>query len=651
MHTSRNIYLRTIPIEEAVRQTCDQLKQVLPQPLLETVPAYEAAGRITARPVYARYSSPTFHSAAMDGVALRAKDTFQAREGEPVALKLHQDFIWVNTGDPMPEDLDAVAMIEHVQQLDQETIHLEQAIFPWQHVRRIGEDIVATELILPQNHILSAYDLGALLNAGIWEIEVLARPHIHFIPTGDEVLDFMDQPEPGPGQVVESNSQVLGSLARAWGCTVSRQRPVPDRLQELQQAMQEALSGAADIIVIGAGSSSGSKDFTRKIMQDCGRILVHGIAAMPGKPSLLGLAGKKLLVGAPGYPVSAVICFEQLLKPILQNIWGLRIAQRPRVNVELTRKMPSKLGQDEFLRLSIGRVEGKWVGTPLSRGAGLITSLCKAQGFAKIPADSEGVAAGSELSTELLVPREELDRVLICVGSHDNILDLLANELMGQKEPISLASTHVGSMAGITALQNRSTHMAGMHLFDPASGDYNFPFLQKYLPEQQLLVVNLAVRQQGFILPRGNPKQITGFKDLTRGDLRFINRQRAAGTRILLDHHLRQENLDPAKIQGYQHEEYTHMAVAVNVQNGAADCGLGIYAAAKALDLDFLPLTKERYDLVLPVAGSKEPKQETLLQLLNSKDLQNKIQALGGYETTLTGKTMQQGQGLRDIDQ
>lgn len=649
MHTSRNIYLRTMPIEEAVRQTCDQLKQVLPRPLLETVPAFEAAGRITARPVYARYSSPTFHSAAMDGVALRAKDTFQAREGEPVALKLHQDFIWVNTGDPMPEGLDAVAMIEHVQQLDQETIHLEQAIFPWQHVRRIGEDIVATELILPQNHILGAYDLGALLNAGIWDIEVLARPHIHFIPTGDEVLDFMDRPEPGPGQVVESNSQVLGSLARSWGCTVSRQRPVPDRLQELQQAMQEALSGAADIIVIGAGSSSGSKDFTRKTMQDCGQVLVHGIAAMPGKPSLLGLAGKKLLVGAPGYPVSAVICFEQLLKPILQNIWGLRIPQRPQINVELTRKMPSKLGQDEFLRLSIGRVEDKWVGTPLGRGAGLITSLCKAQGLAKIPADSEGVSAGSELSTELLVPREELDRVLICVGSHDNILDLLANELMGQKEPISLASTHVGSMAGITALQNRSAHMAGMHLFDPASGDYNFPFLQKYLPELQLLVINLAIRQQGFILPRGNPKQITGFKDLTRGDLRFINRQRAAGTRILLDHHLRKENLDPAKIQGYQNEEYTHMAVAVNVQNGAADCGLGIYAAAKALDLDFLPLTKERYDLVLPVAGSREPKQKALLQLLNSKDLQNKILALGGYETTLTGKTMQPGQGLKDM--
>ncbi|MFP4671987.1 MAG: molybdopterin biosynthesis protein [Desulfohalobiaceae bacterium] len=646
MSDSRNIYLHILSIQEAVQKVSQALQQVMPSLSTQTIPTPQAAGRITAQPVYSRYSSPTFHSAAMDGIALRARDTFQAREGSPVNLQLNSDFIWVNTGDPLPQGMDSVVMIEELEQLDKQMVALERPAFPWQHVRRIGEDIVATELILPQNHLLSPYDIGALLSAGIWELEVLARPHIHFIPTGDEVLDFQDQPEPGAGQVVESNSQVLGSLASAWGCSVSRQKPVPDDRQALELALQEALSSQADIVVIGAGSSAGSRDFTRQVMQSQGQILVHGIAAMPGKPSLLGLADKKLLVGAPGYPVSAVVCFEQLVRPLLQQVWGLRIPQRPQAEVQLTRKMPSKLGQEEFLRLSIGEVEGKLVGTPLARGAGLITTLCRAQGVARIPSDCEGVSAGQKLHTELLVSRQELSRVLVCVGSHDNILDLLANELMGLAEPIRLASTHVGSMAGVTALQEHSALMAGMHLFDPESQDFNFPFLQKYLPDRQLQVVNLAIRQQGFILPKGNPKGIQGLQDLLRDEVRFINRQRGSGTRILLDHHLGQQGINPRQIQGYQQEEYTHMAVAVNVLTGSADCGLGIKAAAQALDLDFVPLARERYDLVLPEESLEEQKVQTVLELLQSPSFQEKIQGLGGYETALTGQIMQPGQGL-----
>ncbi|MFP4391352.1 MAG: molybdopterin biosynthesis protein [Desulfohalobiaceae bacterium] len=648
MSNSRNIYLSILPIEQAMQKTRQALQQVLPQPPREKISTSQAAGRITAKPVYAKYSSPTFHSAAMDGIALRARDTFQAREGAPVILELNADFVWVNTGEPLPLNMDAVVMIEELEQLDQKKVALEKPAFPWQHVRRIGEDIVATELILPQNHLLSPYDIGALLSAGIWELEVLARPHIHFIPTGDEVLDFQDQPEPGAGQVVESNSQVLGSLASAWGCSVSKQKPVPDDRQALELALQEALSSQADIVVIGAGSSAGSRDFTRQVMQSQGQILVHGIAAMPGKPSLLGLAGKKLLVGAPGYPVSAVVCFEQLVRPLLQQVWGLKIPERPRVDVHLTRKMPSKLGQEEFLRLSIGQVHDKLVGTPLARGAGLITSLCRAQGVARIPADCEGISAGETLRTELLVPFQELQSVLVCVGSHDNILDLLANELMGLAEPIRLASTHVGSMAGMTSLQNKSAHMAGMHLFDPETQDFNFPFLQKYLPDRQLQVVNLAIRKQGFILPKGNPKGIQGLQDLLKDEVRFINRQRGSGTRILLDHHLKQQGINPRQIQGYQQEEYTHMAVAVNVLTGSADCGLGIKAAAQALDLDFVPLARERYDLVLPEKSLQEQKVQTVLELLQSPGFQEKIQDLGGYETGLTGRIMQPGQGLAE---
>jgi putative molybdopterin biosynthesis protein len=341
-----------------------------------------------------------------------------------------------------------------------------------------------------------------------------------------------------------------------------------------------------------------------------------------------------------------VICFEYLVKPLIAWMSHVRPVSRPTLPVSLTRSVPSKLGQDEFLRLSIGRVGDRWVGTPLPRGAGLITSLTQAQGMARIPRTSEGHQADQPLTAECLVSRQELDQTLVCVGSHDNTLDLLANELMDQEEPITLASTHVGSLGGLQAVKRGTAHLGGAHLFDPQTQDYNFPFFQKYMPGVEVQVVNLAIRHQGLIVPKGNPKKIAGIKDLVDSELVFINRQRGAGTRILFDDHLRQAGVSPDKINGYDHEEYTHMAVAVNVLSGTADCGMGIFAAAKALDLDFIPLARERYDLIIPKAHLEDDKVQTVLSLLNAAHFQEKIKELGGYETSLTGQVMQPGMGL-----
>lgn len=647
MSPARNIYLQTIPIAEAVQRlkTAVNRDKLL---LSETIPVHEALGRITAAPVYAEYSSPTFHSAAMDGIAVQARSTFTAREGSPVQLTKDTDYHPVNTGDPLPEGSNALIMIEDVDQLDEQTAAIEHPVFPWQHVRRIGEDIVASELILPQNHALTPYDLGALLSGGIFELEVRQKPHLHLIPTGDEILDFTMRPSPRAGQVIESNSQVLAGMARGLGCSVSRVAPVRDDEKALLAAVEQGLESSAQIVVIGAGSSAGSKDFTRSVMEKTGQVLVHGIAAMPGKPSLLGVARDKILVGAPGYPVSSVVCFDQLIKPLLAWLCRVDPPKGPSVPVTLTRKMPSKLGQEEFLRLSIGRVGRQLVGTPLPRGAGLITSLTKAQGVARIPPTSEGVEAGKELRAELLVPEEDLEKTLVCVGSHDNTLDLLANELMALETPLRLSSAHVGSMGGLLALKDNTALLAGAHLFDPESGDYNFPFITKYLGGLQVIVVNLAVRHQGLIVYKGNPKGLTGISDLTRPDIQFINRQRGAGTRILFDDNLKKQGLQPEDIRGYDQEEYTHMAVAVNVLSRAADCGMGIHAAARALDLDFVPLARERYDLIIPALYQEDPKIKILIELLQKPEIQARIRAQGGYETGLCGRIMQPGDGLGD---
>lgn len=647
IRNTRHIYLKTQPISQAlelVRAKLDRNALILP----ETIQAQEACGRVNAEPIFARYSSPTFHSAAMDGVAVKASNTFTAREGSPLTLRQGQDYIPVNTGHPMPPECDAVIMVENIVQVDEEHISIEAPAFPWQHVRRIGEDIVATELLYPRNHCFSAYDVGVLLSAGIWDVNVWRPVRVRIIPTGDEVLDFTLRPEPKAGQVVESNSQLLSALARAQGCVVERTPPVPDNPESVSKALADSLSNGVTLTILCAGSSAGSKDFTRRAIEEHGEVLVHGIAAMPGKPAILGICpaennGKNvelLVAGAPGYPVSAVIAYEELLAPLIAWLGRGFAPEREKIGLELSRAVPSSLGVEEFVRLSVGRVGEKFVGTPLGRGAGNLTTLSKAHAVLRVPPNAEGIEQGKMVSATLIRPRVELEATLVCVGSHDNILDLLADELMGLAQPIRLASTHVGSMGGLTALKNGSCHFAGTHLFDPESGDFNRTFINKYLPEKEIVLVNLALRHQGLIVDKGNPKGISGVSDLIREDVRFINRQRGAGTRILLDHHLKQAGIEPSQVRGYEKEEYTHMTVAVNVLTQAADCGLGIKAAAAALGLDFVPLAIERYDLAIPAQFMSDRKIMALLETVRDPSFLERIVALGGYETTLSGKIM-----------
>lgn len=636
----RNIYLQTVSIEEALSKVKARLNR---ENLLQKkiIPSEQALNYKLARPVYAQYSSPTFHAAAMDGIAVRARQTFQAREGNPLILEKDKDFVYVNTGNPLPQGFDSVIMIEEVVELEENKVSIEKPAFPWQHVRRIGEDIVAKELIFPSGHILSAYDIGVLLSAGIFEVEVIEKPKLVIIPTGDEVLDFTLRPNPRPGEVIESNSQVLLSLAKSWEVETERFKPVKDNLEELTLAVKEALS-KAHIVVIGAGSSAGSKDFTRQVMEQVGEVLVHGVKVMPGKPSLLGISKEgKLLVGAPGYPVSAVIAFEYLLKPLVFWLKGEQDPEQEKIEAVLSRNLPSKLGMREMVRVGVGRIKDQYVAVPLPRGAGMLTSLSKATGMFAIPENSEGKKEGEKVEVVLLRPKKEIENSLIAIGSHDNLLDLLKDLLQKQTKPLYLFSSHVGSLGGLRAVAKGYAHVAGTHLFDAESGDYNFPFVKKLLGEERVVLLNLAYRQQGLIVAKGNPKKISGLEDLVREDIVFINRQRGAGTRVLLDYYLQQKQINPSQIRGYKQEEYTHMSVAVNVLTGTADCGLGILAAAKALDLDFIPLVEERYDLLLREELLADERIQLLLKVIKSEEFKEEAKKLGGYDLRSSGEIMQ----------
>ena len=637
---TRRIYLKMKSLEEAREIFLGNwnLEGILSA---EKVPTFEAAGRVTAAPVFARFSTPTFHSAAMDGIAVRAKRTFGATPEKPMRLELESEAIWINTGQPMPPDFDAVIMVENLHQIDGHRVEIQAAAFPWQHVRKVGEDIVATELLLPQNHRITAYDIGALLAAGVLEFQVKRRPQVLVVPTGDELTEadeLLHVDTVPAGKIVEFNSWVLANLIQQWGGRCDRHPIVPDDPNRLRHLLQEAVAGKYDLVIINAGSSAGSEDHTANLIAELGKVLVHGVAIMPGKPTVLGEIQGIPVVGNPGYPVSAIISLEQFVRPLLCRLQSVEEPEPEQVEAYPSQKIPSKLGVEEFLRVNLGRVEDRLVATPLPRGAGSITSLTQATGFLRIPDTVEGISDSESHPVTLLTSRQGVEHTLVVVGSHDMTLDLIANLLKKHDPKANLASSNVGSLAGVLALRKGNAHLAGSHLLDTETGEYNIHYIQRYLPGVEIYLVNLVHREQGLIVAPGNPKSIRGLEDLTQDGVDFVNRQAGSGTRILLDWRLTQLGIDPASINGYEREEYTHMAVAVDVLNGSAAVGMGIQAAAQALGLDFVPVTTERYDLVIPAVHYDNPLVQRLREVIETQEFKNQVMAMGGYNVHETGR-------------
>lgn len=638
----RHVYLEDIPLELALERLWSALAAEGFGPLpAEEVALDEALSRVTAAPVWAKISCPHYNAAAMDGIAVHSGDTHGATETTPKRLRVGEQARWVDTGDPVPEGFDAVIMVEDVQVLeasaeggDAEAVEIRAPAAPWQHVRLIGEDIVASEMVLPENHVVGPADVGAAAAAGHTSLRVRRRPRVAVIPTGSELVP--PGQEMRSGDIVEFNSLVLAGMIRQWGAEATRWPIVADERESIRSALEEALRHH-DIVLVNAGSSAGSEDHTPAVISTMGRLLVHGVAIRPGHPVALGVCQGKPVVGIPGYPVSAALTCDLFVRPLIYRLLGLEPPERQRMQATMTRKVLSPLGMDEFLRVKLGRVGDRTVATPLARGAGVITSLVRADGLVRIPRFSEGVHAGAEVETELLRRPEEIDHTVVAIGSHDLTLDLLASHLRRRHPRLSLSSANVGSLGGLLAIDRGEAHLAGSHLLDPESGEYNVPDVRRLLPGRQVVLVNLTHREQGLIVRQGNPKRIQSLTDLVREDVTFINRQRGAGTRVLLDYKLGELGIDSSQIRGYSRTEYTHLAVAAAVAGGTADAGLGILAAARALGLDFVPLAKERYDLVIPREHYESPALQALLEVVRSEEFKREVQAMGGYDVSQTG--------------
>ncbi|HHO47878.1 MAG TPA: molybdopterin biosynthesis protein [Desulfobacteraceae bacterium] len=637
----RKIYLKMEPLE--VARDIFQKKFSGYRTGEEEINSREADGRITSRPVSARLSAPSFHAAAMDGLAVEAANTFGASDETPVTLQAaNGQAIPVNTGQPLPEGKDAVIMIENVlfRNRDREVI-IRAPVYPWQNVRKVGEDIVATEQLYPTNHLLGPADIGALLTAGCPTVWVRRKPRVMIIPTGNELIDGSEADiVPPPGKTIESNSGMLAALAARAGAIPSVSPIIRDDYDTIKQHLLAAVDSAADMIMINAGSSAGSADYTSRIIEELGEVLVHGVTIMPGKPTILGVIGGKPVIGNPGYPVSSLISCEQFVQALLAHMQGLRLPERKMITAVLGKNMPSRGGLEEFRRMITGRIGSRFVTMPLKKGAGAITTITRANTILRIPASSEGENKDAVVALELLRPLDQVERTILCTGSHDLTLDLIHDFLKRSDPAYPLASTHVGSLGGIMAVKSGMTHVAGSHLLDPATGEYNTGSIRQYLTGLDVTLITLVHRQQGFMVRSGNPKSIRGVEDLLRGDVTYVNRQGGSGTRVLLDYELDRAGLSGTGIRGYDFEEYTHMSVAVAVLSGKADAGLGIMAAARALQLDFIPVTEERYDLIIPTEIMTTPGIMQLLNIINSDPFKKKVEKMGGYSTRETGNVV-----------
>ena len=649
----RKIYLKLTTLEEARAIWFE--KSGTPCPLeVETVSLEEAHGRVLARPAIAALSSPAFHGAAMDGIAVLAKDTYGASESTPLTLVTGETAHWINTGHPLPEGTNAVIMAEKLiytageEAPTGQSITIEQAAFPWQHVRKLGEDIVATEILLPPGTPVGPYEIGALAAAGVLKPYVYKKPTVAIIPSGSELVPLNEATEEllSSGKALpEFNSLILAAMVRDAGGEAQVLPIVPDQPEAIAKAVSGAVEKGFDLVVINAGSSAGSHDYTADIINELGELYVHGVTIMPGKPTALGKIGITPVIGVPGYPVSAILAFEEFGQSLLARWQGRAMPKRPQAEALPFNAIPSKPGMEERVRVKLGQVDDTLIAVPLSRGAGTVTSLSRADGIITIPDNSEGLPAGQPVPVTIIHPESQIRGALLAIGSHDNTLDLLDSFLRKTDAQFSLTSAHVGSLGGLMALQAGKCHLAGTHLLDSESGIYNRADIQKTLAGIPIKLVRLVDREQGLIVKPGNPLNVLSLADLAREDVTFVNRQRGSGTRVLLDWQLTQLGITPDRVAGYEEVEFTHMNVAAAVLSGRAVTGLAVRSAANALGLDFVPVGMEEYDLAIPERHWNLPQMQALLAVIRSEEFQHTVYAMGGYGTDRTGEIIMEFAG------
>lgn len=617
----RNVYIENKDPKEALASYLENLDI---KASTEEISLRNALNRISSEPIFSKISSPQNHLAAMDGICVNSSITSLASEINPLKLYENKDFIYVNTGNVIPDRFDSVIMIEDVLERDG-FIEIISPSKPWQHIRPIGEDIVKGEMVIPSNYKIDSFALGSLAASGNFKVKVYKNPTVSILVTGSEIVSSLENAN--KGTIIDSNSYMLSGLVSEFGGNPIIYEPIPDIYESIKSEIISAVK-KSDIVIINAGSSAGTHDYTVHIIRELGKVFTHGVALKPGKPTILGEIEGTPVIGIPGYPVSAYVSFKEFVVPVINSFLNKNISYQNKIEGILTKKIPSSFKYRELVRVNTGIVNNKIIATPIARGAGITTSLLKADGIIEIDRSLEGLNTGDKVEISLLKPIEKIKENILSIGSHDILMDIL-------RDFIPITSSHVGSLGGIMALKQNQCHLAPIHLLDSKTGEYNISYVKQYFKEPMVLIKGVK-RIQGFMVKKGNPKNITSIKDLTNPNIKFVNRQRGAGTRILLDFLLSQNNISKDQIIGYEREMLTHMSVAAEVNSNKVDVGLGVYSAAKEMNLDFIPVGNEEYDFLI-----KKSSLEFLspfIKALKSKEFKAALENLGGYEFTNSGE-------------
>ena len=627
-------YLTNVTLDQAQKDYLWTLVEHGFQARTERIRVQDAFGRITARAVYAHINAPHYACSAMDGIALYARDSFGATDTTPVTLYEGQ-FTEVDTGDPIPENCDAVIMVEELVKNGNGSVTIHAPAAPWQHIRQIGEDVCAGEMILPSFMEITPAAIGAMIAGGVLELEVIAKPVVGIIPTGDEIIPPCTDPK--PGDIMEFNSSIFSAMLSSWDAEAKTYPIVPDKYDQIRDMLFKAVS-ECDMVILNAGSSAGRDDYSVSAVKEVGEVLYHGIAIKPGKPAILGYKGAVPILGVPGYPVSGIIVIDELLHPLIDRWYSREVYKGSKTMAKLTRPVVSGLKYQEYVRVRMGYVGNTLMASPLPRGSGVVSSFMKADGMVVVPQGTEGYTAGEGVRVKLLREKQQLKNTLVVIGSHDPLLDELSDLIHREDHRLFLSSAHVGSMGGIMAIRRGEAHAAGIHLLDTAMGEYNRSYIRKYFPHGGVFLVRCVGRQQGLMLQKGNPFGITSFVDIARDGIRYVNRQKGSGTRVLMDYLCDKYGVDRDRIYGYDREEMTHNSVAVQIAGDSADAGMGIFSTAKLYGLDFLPICVEEYDLLIPEAAWNTGMVRQLIRILKSEEFKSRIEAMGGYTLECPGE-------------
>ncbi|MCL1935787.1 MAG: molybdopterin biosynthesis protein [Defluviitaleaceae bacterium] len=620
----RNLYLKTTPIEEALENFYKYIKI---KSETEEIEVINSLGRILSRSVFAKYSSPNYNSCAMDGIITNSEKIKNASEINPIILTETKDFLYVNTGNLLKEPFDCVVMIEDITEIEKNKIAVKKSAKPWQHVRIIGEEIIEGELVLSSNNKIRPFDISAMLSSGITTIFVKKQITVAIIPTGSELIDIHEVPK--LGNVIESNSYMLEASLKNYGFLANRYDRVKDDYDIIKNAIINATK-KNDVVLISAGTSAGTEDYTKDIINELGEVITHGLSVKPGKPVILGIVNDTPVIGLPGYPISCYVTFENIVIPILELLNG-KIEQK-KVKAKITRKLVSSFKHKEFVRVKLAKIDDDIIATPMYKGVGSSMGLVRADGVISIPLLSEGIEMGDIV--DVVLTNNNFENKLTISGGHDILLDII----LGITNNVS--TNYIGSFAGLFALKKGETHIAAVNILDEETGKYNIPeTIKKMFENEQLVIINGVKRNVGFIVAKNNPFNIKNVEDLTKKNVRYINRQHGSGARHFFDYILNENNVDKEKINGYDREVMTNTEVAYAIKNKNADCGIGSESAAKKFGLDFVKLETESFDFVVKKKHLDLLEVKKFREILISGDFIKRLNSLEAYIIFGIGET------------